>query len=919
MLSLYTSPLNSLTRMIFHSVTADATATELKTDLARGLDVAEVDSRRKQHGPNELREAPRQPMWRRFLEQFKDLVVWILIAAAVIAGFLGDVTDTVAILAIVLLNGLIGFFQQERAEQAIAALRKLSSPSAKVTRGGQAKSVPAAELVPGDVIDLEAGDYVPADLRLVESYSLQNQEASLTGESTPAEKDARAELTEQTTLGDRQNMAYMGTVVATGRARGLVVATGMQTELGHIAGMLEREPPEPTPLQRRLTELGKVLVWVCLGLVAVVYGLEVARSGEWLKTFLVAVSLAVAAVPEGLPAVVTLALAIGLQRMAKRNALVRKLPSVETLGSVTVICSDKTGTLTRNEMTVRTVVAGGEEYRVSGTGYDPEGKFLKEETAVDVGQTPDLQLLLTIATRCNNAKVVPAKDNPAAWQVLGDPTEGALVVAARKGGIADSASEAKLVAEIPFDSQRKAMSTVYRGSDGGHVMYTKGAPEVVLALCTHERVAGEVKPLADDGRKAIQDRCARLAADAQRVLALSYRQDPVQENDKYVEKELVFAGLCGMIDPPREEAKAAVAATRTAGIRPVMITGDHPETARAIATELGILSGEDQVLTGQELEAKPDEWLAANVQQISVYARVSAEHKLRVIHAWRKQGAVVAMTGDGVNDAPAVKAADIGIAMGIAGTDVTKEASDMVLTDDNFKSIVSAVEEGRCIFENIQNVVRYLLSCNAGEVLFMLFAALAGWPIPLAAIQILWINLVTDGLPALALTLEPPDRGIMRRPPRPPHEPVLTVRQGTSILINGVLIAAATAAGFWLVYRGDEANLKYASTVAFCILAYSQLMFSFACRSSRYTLPELGIHTNPYLLAAIAISGLLQLGAVTLPFLQPILEVSASPLDRWLLILGLSLAPVSVVEIGKILLAVGGKRLPRSESVESSK
>ena len=887
-----------------HSSALDVIAAELKTDLLRGLEEAEAASRRKQFGPNELREAPRQPLWRRFLEQFKDLVVWILIAAAVIAGFLGDVTDTFAILAIVLLNGLIGFFQQERAEQAIAALRKLSSPSAKVIRGGQVQSVPAAELIPGDLIELEAGDYIPADARLLEAFSLQIQEASLTGESAPVEKDAQATLPEDATLGDRRNMIYMGTVAATGRARALIVATGMRTELGRIAGMLEREPPEPTPLQRRLTELGKVLVWVCLTLVAIVYGLEVARSGEWLKTFLVAVSLAVAAVPEGLPAVVTLALALGLQRMARRNALVRKLPSVETLGSVTVICSDKTGTLTRNEMTVRTVVAGQVEYRVSGTGYSAEGKFFAQESSIDVSKTPDLHLLLTIAARCNNAKVIPAKDQKDAWQVLGDPTEGALVVVSRKGGIAEHSTPGEPIAEIPFDSQRKAMSVIYREGDGSLVMYTKGAPEVILPLCTYEFVSGESRPLSDERREAIFEESAHLAAAALRVLSLSLRKNPVKETDKFLEKDLVFAGLCGMIDPPREEAKDAVAAARSAGIRPVMITGDHPETARAIATELGILTGDDQVLTGQELETQSDDWLAGRVKQISVYARVSAEHKLRVVHAWRKHGDVVAMTGDGVNDAPAVKAADIGIAMGVSGTDVTKEASDMVLTDDNFKTIVSAVEEGRCIFENIQNVVRYLLSCNAGEVLFMLFAALAGWPIPLAAIQILWINLVTDGLPALALAMEPPDHSIMLRPPRPPHEPVLTIQQGTSILINGVLIAAATAAGFWLIYRGNAANLSQASTAAFCILAYSQLMFSFACRSSRYTLPELGIHTNPHLLAAIVLSALLQLGAVTLPFMQPLLEVAAGPSPGWLLILGFSLAPVSVVEVSKIILAV---------------
>jgi Ca2+-transporting ATPase len=886
----------------FHSATLPEIAAELRTDLQLGLAQTEARDRREKLGANELREAPRLPWWRRFLEQFQDFVVWILIAAAVIAGFLGDFTDTIAILAIVLLNGLIGFLQQERAEQAIAALRKLSSPSAKVLRNGEAMSVSANELVPGDLLEIEAGDHVPADARLLETYSLQVQEASLTGESAPAEKEAQAVLPHETSLGDRRNMVYSGTVVATGRARAVVVATGMQTELGGIAGMLEREPPETTPLQRRLTELGKVLVWVCLGLVAVVYGLEVARGGQWLKTFLVAVSLAVAAVPEGLPAVVTLALAVGLQRMARRNALVRKLPSVETLGSVTVICSDKTGTLTRNEMTVRTIVTGEQEYQVSGSGYSPEGKFLAKDQEVDVSKSPDLRQLLRIAARCNNSKVVPAKDQPGVWQVIGDPTEGALLVVARKGGAADLPT-AELVLEIPFDSQRRAMSVVYREEHGSDVIYSKGAPEVILSLCSEELVQGERRPMSEKRRKALADDCTRLAAGALRVLALAYRQNPVREGDTVVERDLVLGGLCGMIDPPREEARRAVAATRSAGIRPVMITGDHPETARAIASELGILSGDDRVLEGQQLESQSDEWLAGHVKEVSVYARVSAAHKLRVVHAWKKQGDVVAMTGDGVNDAPAVKAADIGIAMGITGTDVTKEASDMVLTDDNFKSIVSAVEEGRCIFENIQNVVRYLLSCNAGEVLFMLFAALLGWPIPLAAIQILWINLVTDGLPALALAMEPPDPTSMQRPPRPPREPVLTVRQGAFILVNGLLIAVVTTLGFGFLYRGEEANLARAGGAAFCILACSQLLFSFSCRSSRYTLPELGVLTNPYLLGAILLSSLLQVVVVTLPIAKSVLEVQGSPWSDGLLILGLSLLPVSVVEITKIATA----------------
>lgn len=861
-------------------------------------------------------------MWRRFLGQFQDLVIWILIVAAVISGVMGDVVDTVAILAIVLLNGLIGFFQQERAEQAIAALKKMSSPIAKAVRGGKSQAIPVSELVPGDLIEIEAGDYIPADSRLAETVSLQIQEASLTGESTAVDKNAQAALPAQTPLGDRANMVFMGTVATTGRAKALVVATGMETELGRIAGMLAREPPEATPLQRRLSELGKVLVWVCLVLVAIVFGLEIARGGKWLETFLVAVSLAVAAVPEGLPAVVTLALALGLQRMAKRNALIRKLPSVETLGAVTVICSDKTGTLTRNEMTVRAIIAGKVEYRATGTGYAPEGQFFRSDSSgageqrhdapVDVAQAPELKALLTAAARCNNAKVVPAKDKQDAWQVLGDPTEGALIVAARKGGIDESPADTKRIGEIPFDSQRKEMSVIDQEADGSLVMYSKGAPEVLLPLCRHELVGGERRPLEDQRRQELFDQCAGLAASALRVLAFAFRRDPEKDGDKFAERDLVFAGVCGMIDPPREEAKGAVDSAKSAGIRPVMITGDHPETAGAIARELGILGDQEEVVTGRQLEAMSDDEFAERVTRIRVYARVSAEDKLRVIHAWKKHGAVVAMTGDGVNDAPAVKAADIGVAMGISGTDVTKEASDMVLTDDNFKSIVGAVEEGRCIFDNIRNVAQFLLSCNAGEVIFMMLAALIGWPIPLAAIQILWINLVTDGLPALALAMEPPEKDIMLRPPRPPREPVLTLRQGTLIMLNGSLIAITTAIGFWLVYRGNEANLPAARTVAFCILAYSQLFFSFACRSGKYTLPQLGLFSNPYLLAAIALSAFLQFSVVAIPFVRPVFEAAPVSLNHWLLVLGLALAPVTVIEIGKILVFAGRAARARS-------
>ncbi len=875
---------------------------------AHGLTATGVLDRRRQFGANELAETPPLPVWRKLLAQFRDLVIWILIVAAIIAGVLGEWADSAAICAIVLVNGLIGFLQEEKASRALASLRKLSSPMAKAIRDGVVQLVPARELVPGDRIELEAGDNVPADARLVSSFGLRIQEAALTGESVPADKEADCVLSKDASPGDRRNMVYMGTVTASGKASAIVVATGMDTELGRIAGMLQRTIPEQTPLQRRLAELGKVLVVVCLLIVLIIFGLQLARGGAILDTLLISVSLAVAAVPEGLPAVVTLSLALGLQRMVARNALIRKLPSVETLGSVTVICSDKTGTLTRNEMTVREIVTGNVRYQVTGAGYAPRGKFMKiaaeqdsQPVPVDPRDEPDLIQVLTAAAYCNNSMVSPRGDGSDSWQVIGDPTEGALFVAALKAGVDVQEPERKIIFEIPFDSDRKAMSVVVRGADGTPVMYTKGAPESILAKCVSEWRDGKVEALSDARREVIMKWSSEMASRALRVLALASREHSGTRGSDYEESGLTFAGLAGMIDPPRSEAGDAVKKCRAAGIRPIMITGDHPETASAIARELNIAGEGDRVATGQELDNTTDEELAVNVDRISVYARVSAEHKLRVVRAWKTRGQVVAMTGDGVNDAPAVKAADIGIAMGVTGTDVTKEASDMVLTDDNFASIVNAVEQGRGIFDNIQKFVHYLLSCNAGEVMLMFLAALFGWPVPLIAIQILWINLVTDSLPALALGVEPPERDIMTRPPRSPGEAVISRSDGLQILFHGMLVAVVGATGFWFVYQGEEANLARARTVTFCIVAFSQLFFSIGCRSQRYTLPELGLFSNHQLIGAIVISCLLQFSVVSLPFAQPVFEVATHLSWEWLLICLLALTPVTVIEVIKIL------------------
>lgn len=884
----------------------------LEVDRDHGLSAREADARLHRYGANQLTAAPPEPVWRKLAAQFQNLVIWILIAAAVISGALGEWVDALAIVAIVILNGVIGFLQETRAEQALAALQRLSAPTARVVRDGAATLIAARDLVPGDLIELEAGDSVPADVRLVRAFGMTVQEAALTGESVPVEKLPEALLAEETALGDRQNMVYMGTIVAAGKGRAVVVGTGATTELGHIAGLLERHEAEPTPLQRRLAELGRILIVVCLAIVSVVFVLQWLHDGNFVQAFLTSVSLAVAAVPEGLPTVVTIALALGLQRMARRNALVRKLPSVETLGSVTVICSDKTGTLTRNEMTVREVFVGDRKFQVTGTGYMPRGDFLLRSTTtgdampdgsvmkVNPASEPDLVQSLTIGAWCNNAHLVPPGRGESGWHIIGDPTEGALLVAARKAGIEATERNSAIVFELPFESNRKAMSVLLRRQDGTRVLYTKGAPEVVLSSSVAELQGGAAVPLDDARRQQLLSINAEMASRALRVLALAYRHDPPEQAGPKLESELVFAGLVGMMDPPRDEAKVAVATCRQAGIRPVMITGDHPGTAAAVARELGIMDSHDLTLAGSELDRLSDEQLVNEVERVAVYARATAEHKLRIVRAWKSRGQVVAMTGDGVNDAPAIKAADIGIAMGITGTDVTKEASDMVLIDDNFASIVSAVEEGRGIFDNIQKVLQFLLSCNFGEILLMLVASLFGWPAPLLPVQLLWINLVTDGLPALALSLEPPDRDIMRRKPRRPNESILSARLGLVILVQGLLVGGVGLAAFAFGFLGHDGHLDRARAMTFCVIVYAELFRSLASRSYTRTLFQLGLFTNPALILAIVVSGLLQTSVAVIPFTQQVFAVPAHTAVEWTIIVVLALTPVTVLEMGKL-------------------
>ncbi len=899
-----------------HALAVEQVIATLGTSADTGLSDDVARQRLEEHGPNELPQAPAESAWMRLARQFKDLLIWILIAAAIISGLLGEWIDAGAIMAIVFLNGILGFIQESRAERALMALQHLASPQARVIRGGMLQDLPASQLVPGDRIELEPGDRIPADARLIHSAGLRVEEAALTGESVPVDKNHQPILPPDAPLGDRINMVYSGTAVTAGTGSAVVVATGINTQIGQIAGMLQQHRPEPTPLQKRLAELGRMLMIVVLAVVGIMLVMQVMRGGPLVEAFLLSVSLAVAAVPEGLSAVVTVALALGLQRMARRNALIRHLPSVETLGAVTVICSDKTGTLTRNQMTVRRVYAGGRWYGVRGAGYEPVGDFIRapsadpsddaaEESPLDPTESPDLQHALRIAAWCSHAHVHhdPQTDQ---WTLVGDPTEGALVVAAMKAGLEPPDREHNIVHEIPFSSDRKAMSVVAREQDGSLMMYTKGAPEVVLGKCTHERIDGEVRPLSDDRRREILDASQAMAEAALRVLALAYR--PVNAECQE-ESDLIFAALAGMIDPPRAEARVEADRCQQAGIRPVMITGDHPHTARAIARRLNILREGDHVVTPAELDQMDDDELTKQIETIPVYARVTAGHKMRIIDAWRRRGHVVAMTGDGINDAPAIKAADVGIAMGITGTDVTREAADMVLTDDNFASIVNAVEEGRTIYDNIRKFVHYLLATNAGEVMLMFGAILAGWPAPLTAIQILWINLVTDALPAMALGIEPSEPDVMRRPPRRPDERIITLRRGLMILLHGALNATVGAIAFWGVYRGEASNLPEARTVAFTTMALAQLFFSLGCRSFRYTLPQLGMRSNLWLAGAVTVSVMLQLGVVTLPFAQPIFQTVPIRFTwEWGLILLMALLPVTLVEVAKLIRHAGWTR-----------
>lgn len=896
-----------------HALDGARAAAELGTEIERGLDAVEAAARLARDGHNVLQERPPISRWIRFVSQFRSILVGLLIAAAIVSAALQEWPETIAILAIVLLNALMGYLQEEKAAESIAHLARLTAPTAKVVREGKARVVPARDLVIGDLLVIEAGDRIPADARLVGGFGLLTQEASLTGESAPVTKHAAATLDVETPLAERANMVFLGTHAVAGSARALVTATGMATELGRIAGWIAHTPSHEAPLKRRIEELGRLLVAICVALVGIIFLMEMLRGRPLMEVLLVAISLAVASIPEGLPAVVTFSLAIGLQRLARRHALIRTLSSVETLGCVTVICTDKTGTLTRNEMTVRALLAGGALYRVTGTGYEPRGRFLRtdgarplihdveEGDAVEVADDPSLLAALDVAATCNHASV--EQDDAGRYIIVGDPTEGALLVAALKGGIVRGGTGDRVIAEIPFDPGRRAMSVVTRADSTDAVMHTKGAPEVVLAMCDREMAGGREVPLDEEGRRRILEAASRMAAEALRVLGLAVRRSPETAGGNFAERNLVFVGLAGMIDPPREEAAEAVRRCLAAGIRPIMITGDHASTALAIAREIGIASAEEETMHGSQLETMTDDALVEAAGTISVYARVSAEDKLRLVQALKRRGELVAMTGDGVNDAPAVKMADIGISMGLTGTAITREASDIVLADDNFASIVEAVERGRVIDDNIRKFVYYLLACNASELALMLGASAAGWPPPLMPTQILWMNLVTDGPPALALAMEPAEPDVMARPPRSPGQPIITGRRWAGLLMQGVLMAAVAALAFGIAWRGSAGNLPLARVTAFSLMSLMQIAFILGCRSPRRTLPQIGIASNLHLLWSVAAALLLLTGALFVPWLAPFFDTHAAADAPWLLIGILALVPVTLVEAVKLVRA----------------
>lgn len=868
---------------------------ELGSNISKGLSSQEVKMRLEKYGPNQFEEGQKATIWQMLWEQINSMLIWILIGAAVLSAIVGEVADAIIIFIVIALNAIIGVIQESKAEKALDELKKMSTPKAVVKRDGEIKEVSSEELVPGDLVLIDAGRFIPADLRLVETANLQIEESALTGESVPVDKVADLTLDGEVPLGDQKNMAFMSTLSTYGRGVGIVVHTGMQTEIGKIAKMLGNQGKEITPLQQKLNQLGKILGIGAIIISAAMFFIGFLQGREVIDMLLIAISLAVAAIPEGMVAIVTIVLAIGVQKMSKKNAIIRKLPAVETLGSVSVICSDKTGTLTQNKMTVTKVYT--------------DGKYteLKELDMNALVQNEFIKGMML----CNDAVITPDQN-------AGDPTEVALIAAGMEFGLTkeDVESTHRRIFEIPFDSDRKMMTTAHRDGNG-FFSITKGALDSILPRLTSIAVGEQVRPITEEDKKEIINFSERMSDEALRVLAVSKRSNLKEEElNNDIESDLTFLGLVGMIDPPREEVKDSIAQSKQAGIRTVMITGDHQNTALAIAKDLGIANDISETMTGQELNSTSDEELRKRVEHVRVFARVSPEHKVRIVKALRENGHIASMTGDGVNDAPSLKQADVGVAMGITGTDVAKGAADIVLTDDNFSTIVAAVEQGRNIYQNIKKSIIFLLSCNLGEITALFIGILLGWPAPLTAVQILWVNLITDTLPAIALGMDPDDPDVMKEKPRNAKESIFAHGSGIYAIFYGLIIGLITLVAFLEGLRFEtgassifsidfgnisDSALTHAQTMAFITLSVSQLFHSLNLRSQKKSIFSIGLLTNKFLIGAILLGIFIQALLVYVPFLHDVFGIYTLDLNDWIWIIAISLIPVIVNEIMKLI------------------
>lgn len=876
----------------------------LSTNVDSGLTKDEVNLRLEKYGTNDLKEENKKSFISKIIAQFSDFLILILIVAAIISFAVGEVKDAMVILSIVVINAFLGIYQEGKAEKALEALKKMASPNAKVIRDGNIEVVSAGNLVPGDIVSLDAGDIIPADLRLIESSNLKIEEASLTGESVPVEKKSNASFDKEVSLGDRINMAYMSTSITYGRGKGVVVGTGHDTEIGKIATMIQTFENEMTPLQRQLNRFGKFLGLTTIFVSIAIFGIGLLQSRDLIEMFMISISLAVAAIPEGLPAIVTIVLSIGMGKMVKRNAIVKKLLAVETLGSTTVICSDKTGTLTQNEMTVVKVFTDGKILDVTGIGYDPVGEFKLEGDKISPKNIGDLQTMLSIAALANDADLEKTAEG---YRVVGDPTEGALITLAGKGNITrkDIHKEYPRIEEIPFDSDRKMMTTFHENYIPNKIVsFTKGAPDIIINRCNRISINGTVDNFDPNLKKEVLNVNSHFSRDALRVLAFAYKEYDTLPNDispDINEMDMTFVGLIGMIDPARPEAKDAIAKCKDAGIKTVMITGDYKETAFAIAKELGMAESIDEAMMGEELNSISDKELNEVVKNIKVYARVSPEHKVRIVNALKQNGEITAMTGDGVNDALALKKADIGISMGITGTDVAKNTAEMILTDDNFASIVSAVEEGRIIFSNIKKFVYFLLSCNIGEILLVFTSIILGWEVPLLPIQLLWLNLVTDSFPALALGVEMGEPDIMQQKPRDTNESIINKDMMIGIAFQSIAVAVGSLlAYYWAMNRYPD-NLVHARAITFATLITSELLRAYSSRSQKHTLFKIGFFTNKSMVYSTLFAFGLLLTLLYVPFMQDIFYTFPLGILDWQIVLSFAFIPLVVGELSKVL------------------